>query len=850
MLDGGAGVDTALYASSGRPIAITYTGLSGSAGLKIVDGDGGIDTLSYMEKVIATSSRDTLKLVGNIANGTNLTIDANGGQSPNPRDTINTAEAGAGGVNIFIDPTSGAGYVMSNATTGKIGLVGFHTGIIGSEYDDTIIDLSTGRKEIMAGSGDDVVQVGVGSAFIDGGDGSDELRGGDGNDVLAGGEGTNILVGGAGSDLIKTSSSFQGYEMYYSDVGDVIDGGEGHDWISLEGYARSARGGPGNDVIDPTSGSAQVVYFRTGDGHDTVLASGSYSVSVAIEDVSMHDVTFIFEIKETGWITENDDSTLPLIYWMAGDLAVKINATGETIVIPNQGISLYHEWDLDGEHFTGAPNYYSVSWDSYVLSFSDGTIYDWVTENNMGFFDYGTPKIQFGSVASYKVAVENFNSAIAQDSHVEGGAGDDHLSGTGGSDAYSGGDGDDSIEASAGSDTIDGGAGDDELVLLGAEADYRFTRNADGSTLVASVGGGVSDTTFVNVEKVSFLADGTSVAIADLFTGLGTTGDDTLNGTHGDDQIVGLAGDDLISGGRGNDVIDGGDGVDTVTFTGVAGDYSAYRADNGSIGIESLSGTADYDTLINAEWIVFQGDGTRIAVTDFPEYGTSGSDTITGTVMAEDLYGDDGDDVLIGLGGSDDLDGGAGADTMSGGPGDDTYLVDDPGDSLIESAGEGFDRVYSIDTDFTLSAHVENLSLAYGGLNGVGNASDNEITGNYYGNYLQGLGGADVLISGGGSDTLDGGDGFDIAVFDFNSTNFTIVKSVDDSITISGFYGFWTSTLTNIELIRFSGDGVDIDTSLLDVTQMESPPPYNYYSVDHAYRSDRCPIMSPDILIV
>jgi Ca2+-binding RTX toxin-like protein len=62
---------------------------------------------------------------------------------------------------------------------------------------------------------------------------------------------------------------------------------------------------------------------------------------------------------------------------------------------------------------------------------------------------------------------------------------------------------------------------------------------------------------------------------------------------------------------------------------------------------------------------------------------------------ADTIIGSAGDDNILSFGGNDVVDGGAGADTMRGGTGNDKYYVDDPGDVVIEAAGEGTDTVYT-----------------------------------------------------------------------------------------------------------------------------------------------------------
>jgi len=83
--------------------------------------------------------------------------------------------------------------------------------------------------------------------------------------------------------------------------------------------------------------------------------------------------------------------------------------------------------------------------------------------------------------------------------------------------------------------------------------------------------------------------------------------------------------------------------------------------------------------------------------------------------------------------------------------GNDTYVVDNGGDIVNETGGNGLDTVQSSIT-FSLSDAVhaigviENLTLTgTAAINGTGNALANVITGNSGNNVIAGLGGADIL---------------------------------------------------------------------------------------------------------
>ncbi|RJL04789.1 calcium-binding protein [Paracoccus siganidrum] len=119
------------------------------------------------------------------------------------------------------------------------------------------------------------------------------------------------------------------------------------------------------------------------------------------------------------------------------------------------------------------------------------------------------------------------------------------------------------------------------------------------------------------------------------------------------------------------------------------------------------------------------------------------------------------DNRTIGTARNDILYGTSGADEFAGGAGNDTYHVT-AGDSILELAGEGIDRVVA-GIDWTLGNHVENLTLTGSAdLAGRGNALDNLLTGNAGNNRLEGFAGNDTLVGGAGHDLLLGGNGNDL----------------------------------------------------------------------------------------
>jgi Ca2+-binding RTX toxin-like protein len=133
---------------------------------------------------------------------------------------------------------------------------------------------------------------------------------------------------------------------------------------------------------------------------------------------------------------------------------------------------------------------------------------------------------------------------------------------------------------------------------------------------------------------------------------------------------------------------------------------------------------------------------------------------------------------------------------MMGGLGNDTYVVDNPGDRVIENPGEGIDIVES-HSDYELQAEVEILILKTMDsgaqvFKGIGNALNNILVGNIGDNELQGKDGNDTLAGGGGNDTLLGGQGNDTYVFNRGDGSDT-----------------WTendATVGNLDIARFGAD--------------------------------------------
>lgn len=192
-------------------------------------------------------------------------------------------------------------------------------------------------------------------------------------------------------------------------------------------------------------------------------------------------------------------------------------------------------------------------------------------------------------------------------------------------------------------------------------------------------------------------------------------------------------------------VINGTTGADTLT---------------GSLGGRDLHGLAGNDTylVLSAADRVFEAAGK-----------TAGVDAIQ-TALARYTLPDNVENLIytgttaaflagnalvntITSGDADDyLDGGAAGDRLIGGLGNDTYVVDkagSSGDVLIDAGGTDLVKAW---LSWTLADGFENLELL-GGTSAYGNAGNNILIGNAGNNLLDGRGGVDTMLGMAGDDT-------------------------------------------------------------------------------------------------
>ncbi|MER8435538.1 calcium-binding protein [Mesorhizobium sp. M1312] len=230
-----------------------------------------------------------------------------------------------------------------------------------------------------------------------------------------------------------------------------------------------------------------------------------------------------------------------------------------------------------------------------------------------------------------------------------------------------------------------------------------------------------------------------------------------------------------IEGNAGANTINGGGGADTMIGHGGNDEY--YVDNAGDKGVES-SGQGQDRVWTSVSYALSAGSSIEVLGTT-KDAGTTAIN-LTGNESAQTIQGNAGANVI---------NGGGSADKLSGYGGNDDYYVDNASDKVVESSGQGQDRVWT-SVSYALSA---GLSIEVLGTTMDAGTTAINLTGNELAQTIQGNAGANVVNGGGGADKLSGFGGNDVFVFnsalgdgnvdkitDFNSSQNKI--HLDDAI--------------------------------------------------------------------
>jgi serralysin len=256
--------------------------------------------------------------------------------------------------------------------------------------------------------------------------------------------------------------------------------------------------------------------------------------------------------------------------------------------------------------------------------------------------------------------------------------GADTIFGFGGNDIIFGLGGNDEIKGGGGADAINGGSGTDTanysdsaegvVVSLVSGEGFGGTAEGDSLTSIENLTGSAHDDFLVGNDGNNVLA--------------GLEDNDILKGGGGSDTLYGDSGNDTLKGGGGADILNGGSGIDTasyaessagvivllITDTAAGGDAEGDELNS----IENVTGSAHADDLWGNDGVnVLRGNDGNDSLKGF-----GGADTIYGGDHNDTLWGMDGNDTLRGENGVDTLIGGAGRDNLYGGASADVFRWD------------------------------------------------------------------------------------------------------------------------------------------------------------------------------
>lgn len=833
ILNGGGGVDT-LTGGDGND---TYV-IDNSADVIVELAGQGIDTVQSAVAYALSGNFENLTLTGSAAidgtgdsNGNAITgnLGANHLDGGDGDDTLN----GGGGADTMTGGLDDDVFILDNIGDQAIELPGGgHDRVessVGMALADEIEDLTLSGTGNINGTGNELENYLLGNAGANrlaGGLGADTLAGGAGNDTYVIDDGGDSIIEAAkgGIDLIQSgitvdlslgplteienltltgSGAINGTGNAYANI--LIGNGSGN---LLDGGAAADRmiGGGGDDIY-VVDNAADIVVETSGNGDDTVRSFVTWILGAEFERLHLQGSA---DIKGTGNLQGNEllgNGGANLLNGMAGADSMTGGAGNDTYIADNAGDSVAED---PGE---------------------------------------GTDTVQSSVSFTLGAEIETLLLTGKQAITGTGNDGANLIMGNAAANSLTGALGNDTLNGGAGADTLTGGEGDDVYFIDNAK-DIVSELGGEGSDTVNSIFAiDLNGTAFGNIEHGTLTGAGNTGAAgngdgnllkgnigANLIDGRG--GADTMQGGAGNDTyVVGEAGDEIIELAKG--------GIDTVksavtfdlsapanleierlTLTGAAaidaigngwaniltGNDGNNLLDGGAAADRMIGGKGD-DTYVvdSASDIVVElaggGDDTvksyvsRALGSEFERLHLLGSLNINGNgnAFANELLGNDGNNILNGLGG---------ADSMAGGAGNDIYVVDIAGDSVFEAFNEGIDLIQSRVT-LSLAGDIENLTLTgSAAISGTGNDLGNVITGNAAANSLAGGLGDDTLNGAGGADTLTGGDGNDWYFID-NPKDMLAEDGGEGSDTVSstGSVDLTLARFANIEHVTLTGGG-------------------------------------------
>ena len=623
-----------------------------------------------------------------------------------------------------------------------------HVVIGGTEHDDTLIG-GEGDDTLWGDGGNDRLEGGLGVDHLFGGDGDDILtdsgtdsgaadviHGDGGNDVINGGMGLDLIFGGAGQDFIfggadgKSITAGEGNDFVRGPGGiSFIAGNEGDDWLE------------GGDSFDTLAGENSELFFNSPIiGHDVLDGRGNDTDydGESGDDIMVQGLGIQRNNGMAGfdWAIHKGSAQ-----GADSDLGIPIFVNQEEFILRDrfdlvEGLSGWvHDDRLTGRdtvvgQIGGNGGAAQATPASPFESYSNALLEEGVA--------------RIAGLSELVAHLERANITVAGKEHRfvvfdEAALGRDaqgnvtSLEDTA-ADILLGGGGSDILQGKAGNDVIDGDRWLNVRIRINDAQGREIGWSDDLAGRVYSAAGA--------------LLYGGRTLDSLMF-------DRTLN--PGQLSIV----REILDG----DAMD--TAVDQAVFRGNRAEYEIEHNDDGSVTVRHAAPQAGgfddgTDRLFNIETLVFADGTVSLVAPDI--VGTEGADVLAGDERRDRILGLGGDDVLLGGAGNDWMDGGLGNDYLDGGAGADQMIGGEGNDFLVGGAG-----------DDQMAGDAGNDVLR-------GDAGNDRIGGGLGDDYLDGGDGADQMAGGDGNDFLVGGSGDDQMAGGAGDDTY-LVDSAADAIT-------------------------------------------------------------------
>ena len=648
LLFGGAGNDTLIGGSGGDQ-------LFGQAGNDTLLGKGGADFL------FGGTENDTL--TGGDADDQVFGEAGDDRMIWNPGDDTDLNEGGGGIDTTEVNGGNGAEAftTTANGTRVRFDRVTPAPFSIDIGTTENLVVNANGGNDTFSATGNLAALIKI---TVDGGVGNDTLLGSNGADVLRGGDGADFIDGQQGNDLALLGAGDDVFQWDPGDGNDTVEGQAGLDTMVFNGsainevFAASANG----DRVRFTRNVASVVMDMNDVEHINLNALGGTD-TFTVGDLTGTDVTQVnVNLGLVGGVGDTQADTV-IVDGTNGANTIQVVGAGTT------------------SNVLGLPT---------LVSVTNSEPTDSLVVRAIGGNDTVSAAALPAGVARLTVDGGNGNDTIIGSRGADvliGGDGNDFVDGQQGDDLVLLGAGDDVFQwdPGEGNDVVEGQAGLDRMVFNGANVSETFDLAANGGRVrffrnVASVTMDLDD-----VERIDLNALGGADTL--------TVGD--LSGTDVAQVNVNLAG---VPGGG------AGDGqVDTVVVNGTAAaDHIRVTGASGNVTVLGLPAQVN---ITRAE-----GANDKLTVNALAGDDVVDASGLAGGVVALQVNGGLGADVIFGSPGDDLVNGGDGNDVALLGTGADTFVWN-PGDDNDTVEGQA-----GLDTIVFNGANVsENIDISANG---------------------------------------------------------------------------------------------------------------------------------------